>query len=190
MKEELIQELGHEPLSYLASKWLIDRKPHIFNDYNDFIQWKERLGKLILVDSKSIIFVGSACAGFSLNPYKDFDLFDKYSDIDIAIVSTHYFNVSWDALLNFGTRFYTFLEWERSSILDHKKRLIYHGTIAADKILHLLPFGKIWMDAMAQMSKQSPTAGREIKVRIYKDFESLRAYHINNLMEIKNKHCK
>ncbi len=188
MKEQFIQDLieNKQPFSYLASRWLIDRVPYIFDNEDQYIHWKERLARLIGVDSKSIVFVGSSCIGFSLSPHKKLDDFDKYSDIDIAIVSSHYFDVSWQTLINIGTKIFTLNYLERGLYYDHKKRLIYHGTIAADKIIHLLPFGKEWVESLSKMSQMKPTIGREIKVRIYKDFESLRAYHINNLIELKD----
>ena len=58
-------------------------------------------------------------------------------------------------------------------------------TIATDKLLPYLPFGTQWSNALRAMSKLEPTKNRQIKARIYKDFESLRAYQVNNLKNLR-----
>ena len=40
------------------------------------------------------------------------------------------------------------------------------------------------------MSNEEITKGREIKVRIYKDYESLRAYNIQNIKNLKSEYLK
>jgi len=91
MKELLIEELLKEPVAYITSKWIIERVPFIFNnDLENYIGWKEKLSKLIGVDSKAIVFTGSSSIGCSLNPKKNFREYEKGSDIDVAIISNHY----------------------------------------------------------------------------------------------------
>jgi hypothetical protein len=52
MKQNLIDDILKEPVSYTTSKWIIERIPHIFNnDLESYIDWKERLSTLISVDS-------------------------------------------------------------------------------------------------------------------------------------------
>ena len=132
-------------------------------------------------------FTGSSSCGFSLNPNKKFKKFDDNSDIDIAIVSQYHFDVSWRTLRNLGTKKLDLNQFQRASLNDHVQRLIYWGTIATDKILEILPFGKEWLHFMLEMSEELPTQNRKINFRIYKDFESLRFYQTNNLEKIKTK---
>lgn len=75
---------------------------------------------------------------------------------------------------------------EQNSIEDHRKRLIYWGTIATDKILQILPFAQTWITALDEMKKIDPTKDREINLRIYRDFESLRAYQKTSLNKLKD----
>lgn len=188
MKDKLIGDIVGETLAFTTSKWIIEGIPYIFNnDFQSYINWKEKLSKLILVDSKAIVFTGSSSVGFSLNPDKNLRAFCDQSDIDVAIISAHYFDLSWFVLRNIGTRMYSFTQREKNSIADHRTRLIYWGTIATDKIIQIMPFGKEWIKAMEEMSKEKPTEGRQINFRIYKDFEALKAYHTNNLKLIKDK---
>lgn len=179
MKDKLLDDILAESPSYTTSRWIIERIPFIFNDdIEDYIDWKERLSTLIGVDSKAITFVGSACVGFSLNPANNFSSFHDASDVDVAIVSGHYFDTAWHFLRNIGPSIHRYTQSEKNSIIDHRQRLIFHGTIATDKIIQILPFGKEWMNAMAEMKTVTPTLNRDINFRIYKDFEALKAYQI------------
>ncbi|WP_400079360.1 hypothetical protein [Winogradskyella sp. R77965] len=187
MKEALTQEIIDYHPNYISSKWVLERIPHIFdNDLEKYIDWKERLGNLIGVDGKAITFTGSAAVGISLNPDKNFRVFSDKSDIDVAIISSHYFDVSWHHLRNLGPKRHRLKGIEKSSIKDHRERLIYWGTIATDKIIQILPFGKEWMLAIDEMRKIDPTKDREINFRIYKDFESLREYQSDCIGKLKD----
>jgi hypothetical protein len=186
--DKFIKDLESKPLSFVAMKWVIERTPYVFSKNRvDYISWKEQLSQKIGIDGKSITFTGSSCTGFSLNPNKNFNIFDDESDIDIAIISNHYFDISWHYLRNIGAKRYSFKREQIASITDHVSRLIYWGTIATDKILEILPFGANWFKELQSMSTCPPTEGRDINIRIYKDFESLKAYHVNNLMLLRNK---
>ena len=170
----------------MASRWLIETIPFIFgSDIEDFILWKEELSQKIGVDSRAITLIGSCCVGFSLNPHKNFQQFDSESDIDVAVISYHHFELAWHWMRNLGASIYSLTQTQRNSVEDHVKRLIYWGAIAADRILPVLPFGKEWTIALSQMAQLNPSEGRVINIRIYKDFESLRAYHVNNLLKIR-----
>ncbi|RIV21508.1 hypothetical protein DYU11_19085 [Fibrisoma montanum] len=187
VKEQLLTDIENEPPNYITSKWVVERVPFIFNgDIELYIDWKERLSLLIGVDSKSIVFTGSSAVGFSLNPEKNFKPFDESSDVDVAIISTHYFNISWHYLRNIGTDLFRLKPKEKNAIDDHRQRLIYWGTIATDKIVQLLPFGKKWVDAIDNMRTIEPTKDREINFRIYKDFEALRSYQTGSIKKLKD----
>lgn len=187
IKNKFFAELIDKPMSFVVSKWVIERTPYIFEGQEDeCIIWKENLSKRIGVDSREMTIIGSACMGFSINPTKDFRNFNEKSDIDVAVISSYYFELSWHYLRNMGTKRYSLTSTQRNSIEDHVTRLIYWGTIATDKILSVLPFGKEWIEALAVMSDECPTEGRDIKLRIYKDFQSLRDYNVNNFNRLRN----
>ncbi len=164
---------------FLTSKWVLEKIPYIFNnDSEAYIKTKLKLASMIHVDSCSIIFVGSASTGFSLSPMKNFRKFNAKSDIDIAIISHYYFDVAWHALRNIDI--YSLSHDAVSSIKAHRERYIYYGTIATDKILGLLPFGKEWLAAIESLKESPIFENRDINFRLYRDHESLREYHINN----------
>lgn len=191
MKDEIINDILNETCSFATSKWVTERVPFIFNGNLDiYINWKEHLSSLIGVDGKSIVFTGSSAVGFSLNPEKNLKDFDSDSDVDVAIISSIHFDLAWHYLRNIGTKRHSLSMKEKNAIDDHRQRLIYWGTIATDKIVQMLPFGKEWMNAVEQMRKLEPTLDREINFRIYKDFEALRAYQIGSINKVKDKLIK
>ena len=191
MKAMLVDDIVNEPVTYTTSKWIIERIPFIFNnDLEAYIDWKERLSTLIGVDSKAIVFTGSSSVGFSLNPRKNFAAFSNTSDIDVAIISSHYFDIAWHFLRNIGPKFHRYTPIVQNAITEHRERFIYYGTIATDKIVHILPFGKDWVGAMNEMKKIDPTIDREINFRIYKDFEALKTYQVIGVIKAKDQLLK
>lgn len=178
--ESFKKDCINHPPEYVISKWVMEKLPFIFNgNYENYINAKLRISNLLNIDSCSIIFVGSSSTGFSLSPKKNYKEFDDSSDIDIAIISYHYFNIAWHTLVNINL--YDQVPVAVNSIMDHRTRLIYYGTIATDKILGILPFGEIWLNAMTELSNIPEFADKNINFRLYKDHESLRAYHVNNI---------
>ena len=177
--DDFKSDFQNHSYEFLTSKWVLEKIPYIFNNNSeDYINAKLNLSSLINVDSCSIIFVGSASTGFSLSPNKNFKKFNDRSDIDIAIISHYYFDVAWHALRNIED--YKEMPEVAESIRLHRQRYIYYGTIATDKILGLMPFGKEWLAAIENLKTFPVFENRDINFRLYRDHESLRAYHINN----------
>jgi len=185
-KQRFIDDLLTHPIDLLASIWIIDRIPLIFDqDLKAYANWRRTLAAGLGVDASALLITGSAAFGVSLNPYKNYKFFDEKSDIDVAVVSDYHFMEGWRTLRNIGAERHRMSPKVKQSIDDHVKKYIYWGTIATDKILHLFPYGKKWIETLAEVSNISPTIGRTINVRVYKDLDSLRAYHVNNLTNLK-----
>ena len=85
------------------------------------------------------------------------------SDIDVAIISHHHFDLAWHELRNLGANYYSLNTLQRDSIDKHKSKYIYWGTIATDKILPVLSFGKEWIIGLSNMAQIHPSEGKEIK---------------------------
>jgi len=187
IRAEFLKELTSSPPDIIASLWILNRVPHPFSgNAKSYEAWRKKLAELVNVDPSEIIITGSGAFGISLNPHKNYRAFDEDSDIDVAIVSEFFFNSSWRHLRNIGSAIHSMPQTAKQSVRDHVEKYIYWGTIATDKILPYLPFGKIWISALAKMAEESPTKGRVIKARIYKDFDSLRAYQVNNLKNLRS----
>jgi hypothetical protein len=156
---------------------MFDRVPHVFDGNRDvFLRWKKALSHAIDVDPACIALVGSSALGVSLNPAKGFKNFDHQSDIDVGVISHYHFTVAWRYLRTQGHRRLAVDQKTRAAWDEHVRRLIYWGTVATDRLLGILPFGKQWLDALTLMGQTEPTVGRDINLRIYSDYESLRAY--------------
>jgi hypothetical protein len=133
-----------------------------------------------------LIVVGSAGLGFSLSPNKDFAPFGLHSDIDVAVVSQRYFDEAWRWLR--GLRAVDLLErdrLERDMLSWHRRNLVFDGAIATEKLLPKLPFGSKWASAIGHAGGREPTVGRAIRIRLYRDVESLRIYHETNIRDLK-----
>jgi predicted nucleotidyltransferase len=186
-REALIQSLRTESPVAFVDNHLFDCIPAIFaNDRAQFINWKRALAEKIEVDPACITIVGSAATGTSLNPTKNFKPFDEDSDVDVAIVSPYHFTVGWRYLRMHGARrlrvdLRTRIAWD-----EHVRRYIYWGTIATDRLLGVLPFGLQWLQATTEIAQFSPTLGRTVNLRIYADYESLRAYQIQGVRTLRD----
>ncbi len=177
IRGDILTALCSMPVEEFLHEFLFDRIPYIFDgNRSTFITWKSRLSNSIDVDPACILFVGSSALGASLNPNKGFKAFDEQSDVDVAIISNYYFTVAWRFLRTQGHRRTSIDRKTLAAWDDHCKRLIYWGTIATDKLLGILPFGVQWLAALTHMANLAPTIGRDINLRIYSDYESLRAY--------------
>lgn len=184
VKQEILSDLKTLDPESFVSKTVIERVPYIFSaDWQLYRTWRGKLADLLDVDSCDICLVGSASVGISLNPEKKFKEFDSESDIDIAVISPYHFDIAWRKLR--GMRISKVnTRKERNAIIDHSKGLIFWGCIATDKILRFLPFATEWSRAAIEMASTSPTEGREINFRIYRDFYSLRKYQLKNVKRL------
>lgn len=173
----MLASLINLPPKEFLEHHIYDRIPYVFrDDRTSFISWKQRLSQSIEVDPACIQLVGSSALGISLNPNKGFKPFDEDSDIDVGIISHYHFTISWRYLRTQGHRRLHVDHKTRAAWDEHVNRLIYWGTIATDKLLGILPFGTQWISALTDMATVSPTIGRDVRLRIYSDFEALRAY--------------
>ena len=178
--DQLADDVGKCSDDFVVSKRIVEKIPAIFNgNKEEFIRTKIFIANKLGVDACSIIFVGSSCTGFSLNPKKDFKNFDEESDIDIAVISHHYFNIAW--------------HWMRSQdlgllkrkvkkgIIQHRNGYIFDGTIATDYFLTYLPFGEEWNKVINELERFPIFHGREVHFRLYQDHKSLIDYHLKNV---------
>ncbi len=185
-KNAFISELLSKPPELLASTWILDRIPLIFEENREeYAAWRHIFAIGLGVDASSIVIIGSCSFGVSLNPYKNYKFFDHKSDIDVAVVSEYHFTSAWRALRNLGSEIHRLSPSAKQSVEDHVKKYIYWGTIATDRILHILPFANEWRIAIDTMQNTLPTQGRIVRARIYRDFDSLRAYQVENLKKLR-----
>jgi hypothetical protein len=178
IRNALRTDLLARSADWCATRWLLEATPYVFAEIppEQYWQWKNELAAGLSVDPKNVVLTGSGAVGVSLSPYKQLRSFDSTSDIDVAVISTHHFDLAWRTLRNLGTRRYSLTQQQSLALKEHVNRYIYWGAIATDRLLPILSFAGTWMEVLARMARVAPTIDRDLKVRIYRDFASLRTY--------------
>lgn len=187
IRPQILADLKNLSPEDFIARHIFDKHPVVFSNRENFVKWKGELAKAIDVDAAAITIVGSSNVCISLNYNKSFRDFHSLSDIDVAVISQHYFQASWRYLRSNGNVRMRLNEKQRAAWDEHVHRLIFWGTIATDKIIGLLPFGGVWLDASKNASKAVDIANREVKFRIYADYESLRAYQLQSVKSSREK---
>lgn len=179
--------LAREPNDFV-SRHLFDNVPFIFDgDFSSWITWRASLAGMLEVDPREVVLTGSACVGFSLSPDKNFRAFDHTSDVDVGVISAYHFDQAWRHLRQQRVSWMLIDRRTRQAIEQHRKNYVFAGTIATDRMLGILPFGKNWQAALDLMGEQAPTKGREIKLRIYRDYDALRYYQASSIRGLQAK---
>ena len=174
-----------EPVSTFITKWILESTPYVFKDKEtEYIRWREFIADKLKIDPCNIYITGSAALGFSLNPTNSLRKFSARSDIDVSIVSSHFFDVAGYDLLHEKRSNLT--PKMQNALDDHRNRLIYWGTIATDKILPLLSFGAGWDKIIQESRIYDFLENRDINFRIYKDTSAIRNYLIGSVNSCKN----
>jgi hypothetical protein len=157
-----------------VSKWFAERTPFVFGeDAAAHVSWRQELAVALGISLFNVTLIGSAAVGVSLRPSKNFAAFDETSDIDIALVSAFHFDEAWRWLRQLGSERYGLPRPAQQWVKEHESRLVYWGMIATDQLLPHMPIGSKWLPILARLSQASPANGREITVRLYRDFDAL-----------------
>ena len=173
----LRKDLANMPSSEFISKWVIDAIPFVCNsNYSLHSKWRHDIAQQLEIDPNDIIMSGSASVGVSLSPHKLLREFNEESDIDIGIISEHYFDIAWHELRRVDINSSKITAAMRAAITEHRTRYIYWGATATDRILPLLSFGVKWDRIMNSLQKYSCFENRTVNFRIYKDNKSFRDY--------------
>ncbi len=179
----LLHEIYKAPdLARVLSHHLFGGTPEIFVDHTAWIDWRCELADRLGVDDHSVLIVGSAAFGISLNPNNNFRAFAPTSDIDVAVVSQRHFDAAWFELREMRDKHWLSMPRAvKNELVRFAPNYIFSGAIATDKILARLSFGKRWVIALSAMAGIEPTLDRDVKVRLYRDAEALRAYQMRGL---------
>ncbi|MGB3333220.1 MAG: hypothetical protein WBA79_10460 [Mycobacterium sp.] len=162
-------------VEYFVTARLFDSTPAIWPDNIDYVRWRHEVAKRLEVDPMSIQLVGSARLGYSLNPGKNFKMFDLNSDLDIAIISAEIFDQTWAELRRFiNAR----RDLERNK--TYLRKLVFEECIALDMVLPHLSFGESWSyyrDEIVALLGRG-LENREVNYRLYRNHRALREYQL------------
>jgi hypothetical protein len=170
--------------SQLVSRIILERLPFAFDTKEQYFNWRDMLAEGLEVDSRDIIVVGSAATGRSLNSRTRFGVFNKRSDLDIAVISQVYFDRAWQWFRQADPVLLGFQVEQRKLFDRHREAYVFDGMIAANSFLSYLPFGSAWNRELQKSERYLPTLlqGRVLSVRIYRDSEALRRAQLKSLI--------
>lgn len=164
---------------------ILDRVPALFSDREQYAAWRSAIGRGLNVDPLCLVVVGSTGVGISLSPKKEKFLkpFHQGSDVDLAVISSWHFEEAWRLLRSLGPvdRLRTQSKDKADFLKMHRGHLVFDGAIATDMWLPHLPFGPQWASTLGRAATMNPTKDREVKARLYRDFDSLRDYQRSNV---------
>lgn len=188
MGHPLLDEIsGSDDLGRLLSHWLFGATPEIFGTRGDWIEWRCQLADGLGVDDHGVLLVGSAAFGISLNPHNSFRPFGPHSDIDVAVLSVHHFDIAWFEMRAMRERgWFSLPQRVKNELKRFAPNYVFAGSIATDKLIGRLSFGEAWVEALGEMTATEPTTDRTIKVRLYRDAEALRAYQMRGLRDARD----
>lgn len=188
MPDELLEEIYTAPdLARVLSHRLFGGTPGLFEgNHAGWIEWRCQLADGLGVDDHGVLLVGSAAFGISLNPYNNFRPFNVQSDIDVAVLSYRHFDAAWFELREMRDKNWLSMPTAvKNELRKFAPNYVFAGAIAIDKLIGRLSFGKQWMVALNAMAGEEPTLDRDIKVRLYRDAEALRAYQMRGFRTAK-----
>lgn len=123
-REALIDTLKAMNAATFLEEHVFDSVPHVSGgDRGAYIGWKRALGAGIDVDPACLMVIGSAAVGCSLNPSKNIKPFDDQSDVDVAVISNHYFTIAWRYLRMNGARRLKVDQRTRNAWDEHVKQV-------------------------------------------------------------------
>ncbi|WP_431814040.1 hypothetical protein [Kocuria sp. cx-455] len=191
-----LNEFLAEPVASIPTwvdKKYLTRSPFAFMT-RDFEQFRELTSDMLDIEYQNIWCTGSGALGFSLSPSKIANgkpkFFDTGSDLDIAIISTHYFDMAWKELREKSKSFEVENQLRNrfSKKMELQRKRLFDGAIQTDRMLPYLSFGEDWMKGLGKMKNQvAVTFNRSVDVKfwIYRDIWSVRYYVAEGAKKVK-----
>lgn len=170
-----------ENIDFFVSSKMLDGTPRAWKESNlEFTQWRHSVAETLGVTPISVLVVGSARLGYSLNPEKNFKEFGKDSDIDIAIISPEYFEVCWSEIRKLIKD-----QTLKSHEIGNIRRLVVDRCIPLDIILPHMSFGEKWAKSQDKFIEKlgENFYQNQIAYRVYRDNTSLVDYQKESVIK-------
>lgn len=172
---------GRNPSQFVLSN-ILEGTPFMWPNSVDYAEWRHDMADGLGVPAPSVIVVGSARLGYSLNPDHTFKDFGMESDIDVAIVDQKIFEETWSEINYIANKG----DMSESDEIFYRKLISRKQILMRSKILSKMTYGEKWSK---QRDRSIEYLGENfysnnIKFKIYRDHESILSYHINNVRRV------
>ncbi|MEJ5118301.1 hypothetical protein WH158_12855 [Gluconobacter cerinus] len=171
-----------------SENWLFEEyeEEDIFGTYDEF---KSSISKISGVNKKDIKLAGSSRFGISMSPKtnKFFRKFNDESDLDIVIVSSDLFNYLWN---NFRYAYYNGYPWIKDRHSGDVFRIFLHLVGNSDYGTKYLRTISTNFNKMSAEVSKTTGISRDLKYRIYNQWDDAHLYHASGIKKLKDKHSK
>lgn len=138
-------------------------------DEETYFQLRSQIADHLGIHPSEVVMVGSAKLGFSIKPQKRYMHFTAESDVDMAVISPHLFDVMWQQVL----------EYSLSGVYYPKKsefqEYLFQGWIRPDKLPNHRKFktNQDWWDFFRHLTNNYR---RKISGGVYKSWYHFEMY--------------
>ncbi|MGN0499357.1 MAG: hypothetical protein ACI4F6_09915 [Acutalibacteraceae bacterium] len=150
-----------------------------FEKYDEF---KKYVAKKLCVHYNNIGIAGSAKLGFSLNPTKNYKIFDDDSDIDIIVVSQKLFNEFWEQYL-----YDSYNPTARVNNINKVSFSIFRKYLTLDCFRNNEYYNE-WQRLTGGFEKDIQVLfqiNNEIHYRIFESWDSVKMYYVSSINKLK-----
>ena len=177
--------LKTENLESVVQEHIFQGETFVFSDHPElYDSLRGIVSHGVGLTSESVILVGSAKLGFSLDPSKFGAPFTRTSDLDLLVVSPKHFDELW----------IDFLRWHReneenpgllkSVNLNIHRRHIYWGRIHPTDLTQIIDSSTVWFDVIRGLGRYPRLARWKASVRLYQSWQHARLSQISALKDI------
>jgi hypothetical protein len=171
---------------FVDSVVLTTESPHFSSDQIRHVSTSLAAKFSIEIDSVQIRVVGSAKLGYGLFKKRTktgevlpaFRPFRPESDIDLAIISPHLYEIIWDELSTHANNF-PWMPWDSGKLGDY----MVYGWLRPDHFPKNIRLRRCddWWDVFRALSSDSRLGRRSIRGALYHSLDHLRRYQLRGL---------
>jgi hypothetical protein len=121
-----IEKIRNSNPTELAEEYLWATDVRVFATEEKYVAFKSEVASR-LTGVEQVSIVGTANWRFSLNPKKDFKEFDRTSDVDVAVISSSQFHLTWNEMRKFHRDRWYQLPLEARETLRRNGENVYSG---------------------------------------------------------------
>jgi len=158
---------------FALDSWLFDES-NLDELTGDYVDFRAAISDTVGVSEGDVRLVGSARFGLSMSPSKGVRPFNDQSDLDVVIVSSDLFNEVWG---EFRATYYNGYTWVKSrhsgDIFRRFLNLVRAGNYETDYLKKVARR----LDGMARTVVLRTGLSRDLKYRIYEDWDAATEYH-------------